>query len=60
TSRNSLVRDACTHAGRYDELKSIFNLIEKIQKVSMNIYIQNVNYWIIKSKSYSRIFTKNV
>jgi dynein heavy chain len=26
------VKDSCTHPGRYDELKSILNLIEKIQK----------------------------
>ncbi|CAF2724557.1 unnamed protein product [Rotaria sp. Silwood2] len=38
TSRNSLVKDACTHPGRYDELKSILNLIEKIQK-SSNEYL---------------------
>ncbi|CAF1059416.1 unnamed protein product [Adineta steineri] len=38
TSRNSLVKDACTHPGRYDELKSILNLIEKIQK-NLNDYL---------------------
>ncbi|CAF4641060.1 unnamed protein product [Rotaria sp. Silwood2] len=38
TSRNSLIKDACTHPGRYDELKSILNLIKKIQK-SLNEYL---------------------
>ncbi|CAF4130291.1 unnamed protein product, partial [Rotaria sordida] len=38
TSRNSLVKDACIHPGRYDELKSILNLIEKIQK-NLNEYL---------------------
>lgn len=38
TSRNSLVKDACTHPGRYDELKSILSLIEKIQK-NLNDYL---------------------
>ncbi|CAF4765851.1 unnamed protein product, partial [Rotaria sp. Silwood2] len=38
TSRNSLVKDVCTHPGLYDELASILNLIEKIQK-SSNKYL---------------------
>ena len=31
-SRNPLVKDSCIHPGRYDELKSILNNIEQIQK----------------------------
>ncbi|CAF1548071.1 unnamed protein product [Rotaria magnacalcarata] len=38
TSRNSLVKDVCMHPGRYDELKSILMLIEKIQK-NLNEYL---------------------
>lgn len=38
TSRNPLVKDACLQAGRYDELKSILNLIEHIQK-HLNEYL---------------------
>ena len=32
------MKDSCTHPGRYDELKSILNLIEKIQK-NLNEYL---------------------
>lgn len=38
TSRNPLVKETCIHPGRYDELKSILVLIEKIQK-SLNDYL---------------------
>lgn len=38
TSRNPSVKEACTQPGRYDELKSILALIEKIQK-SLNEYL---------------------
>ena len=38
TSRNPLVKETCIHPGRYDELKSILILIEKIQK-SLNDYL---------------------
>ncbi|CAF0910630.1 unnamed protein product [Adineta ricciae] len=38
TSRNSLVKDACTHPGRYDDLKSVLSLTEKIQK-SLHEYL---------------------
>ena len=38
TSRNPLVKDACIHPGRYDELKSVLSLTEKIQK-SLHEYL---------------------
>ena len=38
TSRNPLVKNACLQPGRYDELKSILNLIEQIQK-HLNEYL---------------------
>lgn len=38
TSKNALVKDACLYPGRYDELKSILGLIEKIQK-NLNEYL---------------------
>ncbi|UJR10037.1 hypothetical protein I4U23_014260 [Adineta vaga] len=49
TSRNPLVKDACTHPGRYDELKSILSLIERIQK-SLNEYLST------KRQSFPRFY----
>ena len=48
-SRNPSVKDSCIHPGRYDEFKSIFNLIEQIQK--------NLNHFLdSKRQLFSRFY----